>query len=95
MARRRNNTTALAVGLGILAGVLFLRKPAPVFPSFPAAPPPPPRNSPEWQDWAQRIIGLYGTIAALWEPGGPFYNPNDTDELFDGNLDPNAFGNVV
>lgn len=32
-----------------------------------------PAQIPNWVQWAQLIISLYGNVAELWEPGGPFY----------------------
>lgn len=42
--------------------------------NYPTVPPQPPRNNAQaWQQWVQTIIGTYGMVAELWQPGGPFY----------------------
>lgn len=43
----------------------------------PNIPPQPPPQTVAWQQWAQSLINLYGSIDSLFKPGGPFYNPND------------------
>lgn len=64
----------------ILAGVavfmlLNQRKQYNQYQNYPYVPPQPPRNNAAaWQQWAQAIIGTYGMVAELWQPGGPFHN---------------------
>ena len=33
----------------------------------------PQQGTPQWQNWAAGIIAVYGAVAWLWQPGGPFY----------------------
>lgn len=38
--------------------------------------PPAPSTAQAFQQWVDAITSAYGNIAALWQPGGPFYqNP--------------------
>lgn len=61
--------------LGVAAWMMLRRRQPATNPQFQNVPPPPPRNNAAaYQQWIQTIIGTYGTIAALWQPGGPFYN---------------------
>ncbi|MEL6394201.1 MAG: hypothetical protein AAFR97_15775 [Bacteroidota bacterium] len=59
-------------------------------PPFYQAPPPPPRNrAAEYQAWINLILQTYGNVAALWQPGGPFYNqgiPQNPGSNFTGDL---------
>lgn len=56
-------------------GIYYLMNRRPVYaPQFRHLPPPPPRNSPNYQMWVDAIMKVYGAAAALWQPGGPFYN---------------------
>lgn len=49
----------------------------PVYQNYPSVPQAPPRNNQQaWQQWINTIIGLYGEVATLWQPGGPFYKEN-------------------
>ena len=66
-----NTISALAIGLGVYL-LLQNQKPR-LNPNFQNIPAPPPRNSPNFMQWAQTIVQLYGPIASLWQPGGPFY----------------------
>lgn len=43
-------------------------------------PPPPPRtNAQQYAQWAQTMLNLYGTVSALWQPGGPFYGRSQSE----------------
>ena len=43
-------------------------------PQFQNAPPMPQTNTAQaWQNWINAVVNLYGNVAALWQPGGPFY----------------------
>jgi hypothetical protein len=69
------------VGLGIYlitrqGGQQNLPQPQPL-----PVPPKPPRNSPNFQAWAAAILSVYGQVASLWEPGGPFYQENVPKDL--------------
>lgn len=96
-----NTTTLIAVGLGIGAGYLFLKSQNQntqfnTYPNFPTISSQPRPNTPEWAIWANAIIASFGNVAALWAPGGPFYNnPNVTNQGFDVNIDPREFGGFV
>lgn len=46
----------------------------------PPPPPPPSNNANAWAMWAQTIMQAYGNVAALWQPGGPFYRNNISDQ---------------
>lgn len=51
-------------------------------PQYQQLPPAPPRSrAAEYQAWINLVLGTFGNVAALWQPGGPFYNsginPND------------------
>lgn len=52
-------------------------------PQFQRTLPPPPAqvNSAQWAQWAQIVLNTYGNIAALWQPGGPFYKGPSQEEL--------------
>lgn len=70
----KNKDLGLIV-LGVAAFMMLRRRQQPAYSQFQNVPPPPPRNnSAAYQQWIQTIIGTYGTIAELWQPGGPFYN---------------------
>ena len=63
--------------LGAAAVYLLTQQQRPAYyaPQFQQLPPPPPRNrAAEFQAWINLVLSAYGNIAALWQPGGPFYN---------------------
>lgn len=35
----------------------------------------------QWQMWVTLIMSQFGNIAALWKPGGPFYNYSYEDVI--------------
>ncbi len=80
MAKKDNTTAYLLLGI---AAVLFITRQQPQqqhYPNYPAIPPAPPRsNGHAWADWARSIVQIYGNVATLWQPGGPFYRVNQTD----------------
>lgn len=81
MSKRKDDTTqklALAAVIGL--GVYLVTRPKasppiqpPPPPPYYQLPPPPPQNTPAWQTWVQGVINVYGAVAPLWQPGGPFY----------------------
>lgn len=82
-----NATTAILFGVGGLALLAMLGRqqryqdPSPTnFQNFPA-PPPSTANQGQWQAWVALALNTFGEVAALWEPGGPFYNVTDTWEF--------------
>ncbi len=78
MARKDNTTAYLLLGLAALL-ILSRRQPQ-HYQNYPTVPPAPPRsNGQAWADWARNIIQIYGNVASLWQPGGPFYQVNQTD----------------
>lgn len=70
---------ALIGGLGAIA-YYFIR----TRPSFQNVQPAPTTNTaaPQFAQWAALIMSVYGNIAALWKPGGPFHQ-FDYDEVID------------
>lgn len=82
------NNRQLAL-VAVLGGVLVLGFRAVNAANEPATlpPPPPPTNNTsnsiyQWLAWAQLASKLFGDIAALWAPGGPFYGMS-TEEVYD------------
>ena len=79
MSKRKDDTTQkLALAAVIAIGAYLVTRPKntlppPPPPPFYQLPPPPPQNTPAWQTWTLNIINLYGAVAPLWQPGGPFY----------------------
>lgn len=43
-------------------------------------PPPTSQNPAQWAEWAALAVSLYGVVADLWAPGGPFHNTDITPE---------------
>lgn len=61
-------------------------------PSFQNTPPAPTTNTqnPQFMQWATLIMATFGNIAALWKPGGPFYQfQNQYDEVIEAVQDTN------
>jgi len=86
MARRRNNSSKklLIGGIIILAAVLLLRKQNTVpatQQNFNNLPPAPPRGTPQWAQWAALVVGTFGQVAQLWQPGGPFHGTNQNEVM--------------
>lgn len=68
------------IGIVLIAAAFFLLTRKKQQPQAPpswynpnAVPQQPPHNSPQWAAWAQGLINVYGAVAWLWAPGGPFY----------------------
>ncbi|MCB0707417.1 MAG: hypothetical protein KDC34_19005 [Saprospiraceae bacterium] len=87
MAKKKDKTIlALAVG-GLFAYVLLKPKKGfsgsgfNYYQNYPDVPPAPTHNNNAFLAWAQTIVGLFGTVASLWEPGGPFHNSGITPEM--------------
>lgn len=76
----------LALGMIGLAAFLFLQSQ-----QRRSYPPPPPQQASgnEWQEWADRIINIFGNAKWLWEPGGPFYKGGSNQLGVDPSLLPN------
>ncbi|MEO1260554.1 MAG: hypothetical protein AAFZ15_17285 [Bacteroidota bacterium] len=36
-------------------------------------------NANDWEKWANLALNVYGSIAALWQPGGPFHKIPPSD----------------
>jgi len=83
MAKKKDKekTILIAVLLGI--GVYLLTRPKtvtqPTYQNFAQIPAAPPAGTPAWTLWVQGIVGAFGTMAALWQPGGPFYKQPITE----------------
>lgn len=61
--------------LGGMGLYYFMSRPPVYSQEFQYVPtPPPPNNSAAFQAWVDAILKTFGTVAALWAPGGPFYN---------------------
>lgn len=79
---KKQDKTLLYVGIGALALVLLNRQqqppPPPVY--YPQVPPAPPRGSQAFGNWVKTIIDIYGDVASLWQPGGPFYKEKISPE---------------
>lgn len=90
MARRKRRfriSPATAIGLTLVAGTaiyfIFLRKPKQQFiPNQSYVPPPPANKTPQAiAAWVQAITSIYGNVAPLFQPGGPFYNNKPSQEV--------------
>lgn len=77
MKKKDKQTLALLALLGIGAYYL-LNQPPRYAPRFHSVPPPPPPGTQSYQIWVQGILKAFGQVAALWQPGGPFYTPPGT-----------------
>lgn len=81
-----NKTIGIAIGAVALYMLLNKRNsnqapPQQYVPQYSYVPPQPPRsNAQAWSQWVQAIVGTYGTVAQLWQPGGPFYNQPVTQQ---------------
>ena len=74
----------LIVG-GLLAYVLLKRqRPQQTYPyhNYPQIPQAPPDRGQAFQNWVTAIVGAYGTVSQLWQPGGPFYRL-PSEDIFD------------
>ena len=74
---------------GGLLVYFFTRRSQPVYTHYPQVPPAPPRNNQQaWVNWVGSIIDVYGAVATLWEPGGPFYqeqlSPEEVQQILMG-----------
>lgn len=82
----KSNQTALVI-LGV-AAVWYLssrnRTTQPAQPFVPyqsyIPPQPPPSNAQAWSQWVNAIVGSYGAVASLWQPGGPFFQQPVTQQ---------------
>lgn len=77
MARKNDQTRNIILAglIGFAAWQLLKPKKAPpTTQNFQQMPPAPPPGTPAWQMWAQGIVNVFGSVAQLWQPGGPFYN---------------------
>jgi len=45
------------------------------FPFVPQAPPS--SQTDRFTSWFNAVVGLYGNVSGLWQPGGPFYRKED------------------
>jgi len=93
-----NNIIAVAV-LGFLAWKYLpaLSAPAqpaqPPYPKYPNIPPAPPQGTPKWQNWVNAILETYGSVAELWQEGGPF-NSGTTPPIMPGTSTPHLRGRL-
>lgn len=87
------------IGIAMIAGaaLLYILKPKQQVIRIPASynpnqvpPQPPQQNSPQWQNWVNLVIGTYGAVAWLWQPGGPFYKV-PTGNVYDALPNPGAY----
>jgi len=72
--------TKTLILLGLIAYLILRQQKQtsqPVQPTY--YPPAPPPRTPEWQKWVRAILASAQNVAALWAPGGPFYNQNPQD----------------
>lgn len=84
MAKKKDNTTNILIfgGVAVVAWALLGKSNnngnnnnnGGNYSNFPNVPSAPPANTPEWQFWATAIVGTFGNVIQLWQPGGPFYN---------------------
>lgn len=85
-----NELGMLAIGAAAILLLTGSSRQQAYAPQFQHIPPMPPRsNAQEYAAWANAIIATFGNIAALWQPGGPFYGQNQSDTLNTAQYDPN------
>lgn len=79
------NSDLITYGLIGLGAYLLLRPnqvqtQQPFYPgqTYYQLPPNPNTNAAAWQQWVATIVSIFGNVATLWQPGGPFYNTNIT-----------------
>lgn len=74
MTKQTKNILIIAVVAYVLLTISRRQQPT----GYPAAPGP--KGSPEWIEWAQRIISAAGGLASdLFGPGGPFHKEKKED----------------
>lgn len=64
------------LAVALIAGGLYYftsKKNTSLAPQYAGLPAAPPKNSPNYQLWVKYVVDLYGKVADLWKPGGPFY----------------------
>lgn len=79
MAKKKDNTKLLIIGLFGLAAIMLLRQQnRPRYnPQQTYVPPRPVNNTPQAiSQWVTTMIQVYGKARELWQPGGPFYKPS-------------------
>lgn len=85
MAKSKNKGAFLILILGgiVVAYMMLQKRSTPASTNYSSVPPPPPRNNAQaLATWANTILAIYGNVAELWQPGGPFYNyKNDLLEI--------------
>lgn len=90
MSKKTDTKLIGVVILGALAAWYFMNQQRPQYaPQYAAVPPPPPKSSPNYQAWVNSILQVYGQVAELWKPGGPFYKqgiPQNTASLDPGGV---------
>ena len=73
---KKDNTVLLLVGAAALLLLSNQRRNTapPVYTNYSQVPHAPPRsNAQAWAQWVAAITQSFGTVATLWQPGGPFY----------------------
>ncbi|MEL6141440.1 MAG: hypothetical protein AAFU67_07460 [Bacteroidota bacterium] len=79
---KSNNTAILLVGGALLLFFMNNQSTPRYIPQQTYIPPaPPPNQASAWADWARTIISIYGDVAALYQPGGPFYRLSDEEAI--------------
>lgn len=77
MAKKKDKEKNLLIAALIGVGFYLLTRRKPVVQPTPQnlsqIPPAPPANTPAWTQWVQAVVSVFGTVSALWAPGGPFY----------------------
>lgn len=100
MAKKKNKT--LIIAFAAVAAIYFLTRQQPQFQQAPPRPAPTdPNPSNAWAMWAMSLVQIFGNVSSLWQPGGPLYRNQFTDEqaqwigegLLNAGIDPSTWVN--